>query len=1129
MPRFPVAPAVLAIPAVLTVLAAVPAPAQNLVPEKGFYATDDVVQTLRVVGDSLYVGGRFTHVGRRTGPLAPLSISSGTTLSGFPEANGQITGIAADGSGGWFVGGDFDEIGGVPRNHVAHVLPDLTVDPAWDADANYPVHGFAVHDSTLYLHGTFSTIGGEPRFRLASVGLATGAVTDWDPGPSGGGIEDFHLDGDLLYVVGSFATIAGEPRDMAAFDLPTGELTDFDPVITNDVLAVAVRNDVVYVGGRFSTAGDSTRSRLAAFDANTAEVLPWDPDVLGSGVFDLDLADTTLFAGGAFSFVGGEEHRSVVEIGLASGEPLNTIGGTTGLVVAVLVHGDSVYVGGDFTTLDSQDRRFLGGFDRNTGAVLDTPSPLDEVTALAATGDTLYVGGKFPAAVGVDRDRFAAFHANTLDLLPWAPSFQNIVWEIEPSPGNDTLYVSGRFITVDGAPRERIASFDLATGALTSFSPEVDGDVYDFCVADSLLYLGGSFNVVNGNFRYDMATVNRVTGGITPWNPGSYQPGFVNAIVAWNDTVWVGGSFAHVADSTRINLAAIDGTTGDVLDWGGDIVLHGTPTIDSFFPLDHPSYPNGALFLGGDFLNLEIGLRRGVAALHRNTGNQVYPWNPYLQDSYECKVTDYALVDGLLYVAGDFDGVFNNGARDVAAIDVVTGEANSWIVDAWGAGSVAVSDSMVFVGGNNNDVGRVMHGGLAAFRRDSEPPLSASSLVATPGATDKRIDLAWSPSASSDVKDYLVYRTTIAGADTTGAQVGVATSTSHFDFVPAYGEWFYRVYSRDHAHNVGPASNEDSAIAVEDSTGTAGPAVTTAIHQNPALSRHATVVVVSDSLLQHPPAVTIVRAADSTDVTFEQIAGSTSAYHGSYEFTGSGAHTILTSIVTAGGDPYDYERDFGASLVPARNGGAAHSVSGVAALEIPAGALSVDTWILAEEATGPDGGQRVRFGPEGALHGEGTVRFAYDPARYPDSRRLFVVRFEDDGYELLPSDVVVGQSVVTARIDRLGSFGLVEDPGYLGDNTVPLRFAVHPNRPNPFRATTSLSYDLPRAGYVRIDVYDVSGRLVTMLRNGPETAGRHTVSWAGADQRGRRVSPGVYFARVSADGGSLTRKMVLLR
>lgn len=1131
MSRCPFAPGSVPRPlaalAVSAVLAAAPAAAQNLDPVTDFYVTDDVVQAVDVIGDSLYVGGRFTHIGRFTGTAAPVSITTGETLPGFPQANDEVWAILPDGAGGWFLGGDFTEIGGVARENVAHVLPDMTVDPAWQADTEGRVRGFAIHDGKLYMHGYFGRVHGEFRTRLASVDLATGALTSWHPtAETGVMIEDFFLDGDILYIVGSFTEIAGQPRRMASFDLTTGELTPFDPVVNNQVDCVAVVDGVVYVGGRFTAVGDSARGHLAAFDPGTSELLPWSPEVLGS-VLDLAPGDGTVYVVGAFNWVNGSQHRSLAEID-PSGSVVSSFLGTTGTYSRILVHGNHLFIGGDFHEVNEvEDRRYLVGYDRTTGARLDTPFPLDEVHALAAAGDTLYVGGQFTAVRSIERNRMAAFHANTLELLDWAPDFDSIVWEIDANAAGDTMYVSGRFLTVDNVTRHKVCSFDRLTGALTSFQADVSNtDVHDLAVADSLIYLGGSFGTVDGQVRARVACLDRRTGDLMPWNPG--VDGLVGAIAAHNDTVYVGGVFSAIGDSTRRNVAAVDGFTGEVLGWGNQIAI--TPAVDqvdSFFPLDHPAYPQGALFMGGDFLNLGIGLRRGVAAVRRDTGNTLYNWNPYLGDSFECRVDDYALADGLLYVCGDFIGALAHSCQGAAAIDVVTGKPNPWEVFVGKPHGIAVSDSMVIIGGNIFDVQGTKMAYLCAFRRDSQPPGPATSLTATASETiDKRIDLAWSASASPDLKDYAVYRTASAAGDTTGKQIAITASTAMFDLAPTYAEWFYRVWARDGAHNLSTASNVASAVApqiIPDA-----PDVTTAILQNPASTRFADVVVVSDSLLMQPPAVTIVRGADSTEVAMALLPDAASAYVGAWEITEAGTHTVRTAVVTAGGSPFAYERTFAATLLRPGAGGAARTPDGAAVVSVPAGALDGETWILAGEEAGGNGPPAFRFGPPVSLRRPATVAIRFDPAEGSGDGAPCVVRVTGDAELPLPTETDEGAGVVRASIDRLGVFALrrgVLPPG----GPAPLRFAVHAAAPNPFRESATIRYDLPGERTVRVAVHDVAGRRVAELLDGLAPAGAHAVTWDGRDARGTPAAAGVYFVRVAAGDERRIVKMVLVR
>jgi hypothetical protein len=94
---------------------------------------------------------------------------------------------------------------------------------------------------------------------------------------------------------------------------------------------------------------------------------------------------------------------------------------------------------------------------------------------------------------------------------------------------------------------------------------------------------------------------------------------------------------------------------------------------------------------------------------------------------------------------------------------------------------------------------------------------------------------------------------------------------------------------------------------------------------------------------------------------------------------------------------------------------------------------------------------------------------------------------------------------------------------------IPSRYALHDNRPNPFNPTTTIAYDLPRDGRVRLTVYDVRGRPVRELVNASAPAGRHQIAWDGRNQQGQAVASGVYFYRLAAGDFVQTKKMVLLK
>lgn len=94
---------------------------------------------------------------------------------------------------------------------------------------------------------------------------------------------------------------------------------------------------------------------------------------------------------------------------------------------------------------------------------------------------------------------------------------------------------------------------------------------------------------------------------------------------------------------------------------------------------------------------------------------------------------------------------------------------------------------------------------------------------------------------------------------------------------------------------------------------------------------------------------------------------------------------------------------------------------------------------------------------------------------------------------------------------------------------IPTATALMQNYPNPFNPATTIMYDVSRAGRVTIQIFDVSGRLISTLVDQNKEAGRYTIHWTGKDRNNASVPSGMYFYRMKAADEILTRKMILLR
>ena len=91
-------------------------------------------------------------------------------------------------------------------------------------------------------------------------------------------------------------------------------------------------------------------------------------------------------------------------------------------------------------------------------------------------------------------------------------------------------------------------------------------------------------------------------------------------------------------------------------------------------------------------------------------------------------------------------------------------------------------------------------------------------------------------------------------------------------------------------------------------------------------------------------------------------------------------------------------------------------------------------------------------------------------------------------------------------------------------NELPAEYALFQNYPNPFNPSTQIKFGLPKAGNVKIEVFNILGKKVSTLYDGYKPAGYHTL-----DFDGKNIASGVYFYRIEAGPYSALMKMILLK
>jgi hypothetical protein len=677
-----------------------------------------------------YLGGQFTRLGLNTGYGVPLNPDTGYPAAFPPVSNsggaGLVFATAADGAGGYYIGGVFDTVGGETRGNLAHILADGTLDAAWAPSTNVLVTALAVSGDTVYVGGYFTAItdsfGTQTRNRLAAID-SSGDVTSWDP-QANNDVNTLAVSGSMVYVGGRFTSFGGGAtarNRLAAFDtssLSPEVPTSWDPSASSVVSTIAVSGNMVYVGGYFTSFGGGAypRSRLAAFDTGslTPEVpTSWDPHA-SAAVLALAVSGDMVYAGGYFtSFGSGAEYPrsrlAAFDTGsLTPSIPTDWAPSADGTISAVAISGNTVYVGGYFTTIDdgsgAQDRPYLAAIGSDGTLSSWNPAPSDSVSALAVSGSTVYVGGGFGSVNSESRPYLAAVNDDGT-LNSWAPVADHVVNDLVVS--GSTVYVGGYFGSIDDGSGAQARNYLAAIGTDgtldTTWAPTVNRWVNAIALSDSTVFVGGVFTQVDGGAHGFLAALD-ANGNLTSWSPSASST--VYDLAVSGNTVYVGGTFNSITDtlagtSGGKSLAAFDATTGVVDPNWNPVASSGTSP-----GIVHTLAVSGStVYVGGTITSITDGVNTlngsNLAAIGTDGTLDVTNWIP----SVDSVVYGIAVSGSTVYVGGVFANIDDNHGTSRAQNSIVAigtdGVLSSWDPNAsYNVRDLEVSDTSVYAGGD---------------------------------------------------------------------------------------------------------------------------------------------------------------------------------------------------------------------------------------------------------------------------------------------------------------------------------------------------------------------------------------------------------------------------------------------
>jgi hypothetical protein len=346
-----------------------------------------------------------------------------------------------------------------------------------------------------------------------------------------------------LYVGGNFTKVTDKKgtydrTDLAAYDTATGLVTSFKAnTNTGTVRAIAAKKGTIYAGGSFTQINRVSCSKVAALDPATGAVITRfskNQGTVNGSVWALAVSDSTLYLGGDFTTVDGSPRNYLAAMNADSGtlvqtfnpspsDPFDDSGRTPGGVYALEMHPDNpaiVFAGGNFLTVAGlTDRPYLVALNSD-----GTPGPAFEGLGSSHYPITdLDANGPYCyAGIGGWGNRVMSFR---IDAEPYVRQWSSVwvngdVQAIACAP-QGYIYFGCHDGVLDSSDDNRLAVLNANTGLIYDIYPQMNSffGVRALEMAGNWLAVGGEFTQMNGISQKYLAIFNKF-----PFSPDGILP-----------------------------------------------------------------------------------------------------------------------------------------------------------------------------------------------------------------------------------------------------------------------------------------------------------------------------------------------------------------------------------------------------------------------------------------------------------------------------------------------------------------------------------------------------------------------------------------------------------------------------
>src|SRR5690554_4070363 len=564
-------------------------------------------------------------------------------------ANDEVYIIVLQSNGKILIGGNFTSYNGVPRNGIARLNSDGSIDNSFDPGSG--------------VSGVSS--------RVEAI-----AIT-----PSGS-----------ILIGGSFTTYDGTPINNIVQLYPDGTIDmSFDPGTgTNNTVSVIVvkPNGKILIGGWFNSYNGTTQNRIAGLNADGSLDIFFLPGAGVTGGYCISSIvqqgtglNGKIIIGGWFTTYDGVTKNNIARLN-SDGSLDNTFNSGTGTndeVYSLAIQSDGkILVGGYFSTFNGSSRNgiarlnFNGNLDYSFNPGSGTGASSAVYSIIPLSNSEIIIAGSFITYDGVSQNSISRLNSNgTLD--PFFNSGGGATRSVSLQ-SDGQFVIGGNFTSYDGIGQTRVTRISANGDLDTTFNPN-SGGANDYVRAigiqqNNQILLAGDFTTYDGSAKKNIVRTNpdgSVDPSFDPPSNGISSSGQILTIASQIDgKVLIGGTFTsfngfsngtrHIA---RLNTDGSRDTTFNMGGLGANLVSNTGGYIDQVIV-----QPDGKILISGNFTAYNGVARNRIARLN-NDGSLDTTFNPGANLTVLWPpVNMYLQPDGRILIYGYFEFPYNGDVKN---------------------------------------------------------------------------------------------------------------------------------------------------------------------------------------------------------------------------------------------------------------------------------------------------------------------------------------------------------------------------------------------------------------------------------------------------------------------------------